>query len=200
MCTPTCRSERLAPPPLESWGAPGVVLGMGRGGASRALRTDRQSFGIVHPLDLTSSKIAAASEPATISVVRERSGRTRNRRGRHSLGIEPPVAPVGSTSLTPDDPRGATSTLPSDSERADAKFLTSCYFADPTNVRPFMERCGVETVEVLGCEGVVSEVEEELNQLADPEFEMWVDLNYRLGKNPKLLAASAHILHVGRNR
>jgi len=86
-----------------------------------------------------------------------------------------------------------------DSGRTDAAFLKTCYFADPGDVQPFMERCGVETIQILGCEGVVSEVEERLNELPPQELEKWVDLNYRLGKKPELLAASAHVLHVGRN-
>ena len=86
-----------------------------------------------------------------------------------------------------------------DSDRADATFLKSSYFADPVAVQPFMERCGLETLEVLGCEGIVSEVEEQLNQLLAPELAKWVDLSYRLGRKPELLAASAHVLHVGRH-
>ncbi len=85
-----------------------------------------------------------------------------------------------------------------DSERADATFLNGCYFAEPAEVQPFMERCGLETLSVLGCEGVVSEVEERLNDLPEADFSKWVDLNYRLGRRKELLAASAHVLHIGR--
>lgn len=84
------------------------------------------------------------------------------------------------------------------SARADAVFLNSCYFADPVQVAPFMERCGVQTLQVIGCEGVVSEVEERLNALAETDLDRWVALNYRLGKRPELIAASAHVMHVGR--
>ena len=44
--------------------------------------------------------------------------------------------------------------------------LSSCYCADPTEIRPLMDGLGLDTVEMIGCEGVV--------------------------------AASDHILHVGR--
>lgn len=84
------------------------------------------------------------------------------------------------------------------SDRADAAFLNTCYFADPVAVRPFMEACGVLTTQVLGCEGVVAEVEEGLNELGEEELRRWIDLNYRLGKKSELIAASAHVLHVGR--
>lgn len=84
-----------------------------------------------------------------------------------------------------------------ESDRADASFLKSCYFSDPVAVAPFMESCGVRTIQVLGCEGVVAEVEERLNELPDDALRKWIDLNYRLGKTPELVAASAHVLHVG---
>ena len=77
-------------------------------------------------------------------------------------------------------------------------FLRSCYCADPTEIRPFMERLGVHTVEMVGCEGVVAEVEERLNELPENDFARWVELNYSLGRRAELLAASAHILHIGR--
>ena len=51
---------------------------------------------------------------------------------------------------------------------------------------------------LVGCEGVVAEVEEQLNSLPEQELARWIDLNYRLGKRPELHAASAHLLHVGR--
>jgi S-adenosylmethionine-dependent methyltransferase len=76
-------------------------------------------------------------------------------------------------------------------------FLRTCYCADPPEIRPFMEAFGLRTLEMVGCEGVVAEVEERLNQLPEVEFESWVALNYKLGRNPELLAASAHILHIG---
>lgn len=85
-----------------------------------------------------------------------------------------------------------------ESVRSDATFLNSCYFADPMAVQPFMEGHGVKTLAVLGCEGVVAEVEERLNDLSPADLADWVDLNYRLGRRPELLAASAHVLHVGR--
>jgi hypothetical protein len=83
------------------------------------------------------------------------------------------------------------------SARADAVFLNSCVFADPVDVAPFMERCGVQTRQLIGREGVVSEVEERLNTLGAADLDRWVALNYELGKRPGLVAASAHVLHVG---
>ena len=78
-------------------------------------------------------------------------------------------------------------------------FLDTCYCADPLEIQPFMEGLGLTTLELVGCEGVVAEVEERLNELPPEDFDRWIDLNYRLGRRKELYAASAHLLHVGRN-
>jgi S-adenosylmethionine-dependent methyltransferase len=84
-------------------------------------------------------------------------------------------------------------------EAADG-FLRTCYCADPIEIRPFMELLGLDTIAMVGCERVVAEVEERLNDLPDVEFARWVALNYQLGRKAELLAASAHILHIGRTK
>lgn len=76
-------------------------------------------------------------------------------------------------------------------------FLRTCYCADPAEVRPLMERVGWHYVTMVGCEGIVAEVEERLNELDAVQFSNWVALNYELGRKPELLAASAHILYIG---
>jgi len=77
-------------------------------------------------------------------------------------------------------------------------FLDTCYCADPLEIQPFMEGLGLTTLDLLGCEGVVAEVEDKLNELSGEDFDRWIDLNYRLGRRKELHAASAHLLHVGR--
>jgi hypothetical protein len=79
-------------------------------------------------------------------------------------------------------------------------FLDTCYCADPLEIQPFMESLGLTTLDLIGCEGVVAEVEEQLNELPQEQFERWADLNYRLGRRQELHAASAHLLHVGRKQ
>ena len=77
-------------------------------------------------------------------------------------------------------------------------FLDTCYCADPLEIQAFMEGLGLTTLDLLGCEGVVAEVEDKLNELSGEDFDRWIDLNYRLGRRKELHAASAHLLHVGR--
>jgi ubiquinone/menaquinone biosynthesis C-methylase UbiE len=75
--------------------------------------------------------------------------------------------------------------------------FVNAYFAHPTEICPFMESAGLHMLNLIGCEGVVSAVEEKINQLSHPEFEQWVDLNYRLGQEPSLHGAAEHLLYVG---
>ena len=77
------------------------------------------------------------------------------------------------------------------------KSFVNAYFAHPREVVPFMERAGLQTLNLIGCEGVVSGVEEKINQLTREDFDLWVDLNYRLGQDPSLHGAAEHLLYIG---
>ena len=74
------------------------------------------------------------------------------------------------------------------------------YFAHPDEVEPLMAEAGLEKVKLLGVEGVVAGHEERVNALEGEAWEVWVDLNYRLGHEPSLFGASDHLLFVGRRR
>jgi len=82
--------------------------------------------------------------------------------------------------------------------RAEHFRRTSAYFAEPAEIKPLMESEGFRTLDVIACEGVISMIEEKVNELADEAFEVWVDLNYRLGRNPSLHGGAEHLLYVGR--
>ena len=77
--------------------------------------------------------------------------------------------------------------------------FTNAYFAHPDEIIPFMEAAGFATLALIGCEGVVAGHEENVNALQGEAWELWVDLNYRLGQDPALRGAADHLLHVGRN-
>jgi SAM-dependent methyltransferase len=78
------------------------------------------------------------------------------------------------------------------------KNFTSAYLARPDEIIPLMESAGFETLTMIGCEGVVAGHEERINALSGPAWERWVDLNYRLGKDPALRGAADHLLYVGK--
>lgn len=76
--------------------------------------------------------------------------------------------------------------------------FTDAYFAHPDEVTPLGEATGFETLLRLGCEGVVARHEAYVNSLEGKDFETWVDLNYRIGKDPAAIGAPRHILYVGK--
>jgi ubiquinone/menaquinone biosynthesis C-methylase UbiE len=71
------------------------------------------------------------------------------------------------------------------------------YYVHPGEVAPLMEACGLRTLKLVGCEGVVAGHEDKVNELTGAAWEAWVTLNYRLGQDPALHGASDHLLYVG---
>jgi len=78
--------------------------------------------------------------------------------------------------------------------------FTDAYLAHPSEVKPFMEAGGFETLDVIACEGIVGTCEDKINVLTGEQWEGWVELNYRLGKDPTVWGAAYHLLYVGRKR
>jgi ubiquinone/menaquinone biosynthesis C-methylase UbiE len=77
--------------------------------------------------------------------------------------------------------------------------FAKAYYAHPREVVPLMENCGVQTLLLLGCEGVVAGHEEKVNELQGEGWQAWVELNYRVGRDSSLYGASDHLLYVGQN-
>ncbi|MCP5099021.1 MAG: class I SAM-dependent methyltransferase [Chloroflexi bacterium] len=77
------------------------------------------------------------------------------------------------------------------------KGFVNAYFAHPTKIAPLMESVGLSTLNLIGCEGVVSAVEEKVNQLTGADWDLWVDFNYRMGQEPSLHGAAEHLLYIG---
>jgi S-adenosylmethionine-dependent methyltransferase len=75
--------------------------------------------------------------------------------------------------------------------------FTDAYLVEPREVVPFMEEAGFETVALLCCEGVTSMIDEKVNELEGGAWQAWVDLNYRLGKDPSAHGGAEHLLYVG---
>lgn len=76
--------------------------------------------------------------------------------------------------------------------------FTDSYFAHPTEIKPLMNKCGFENLDLICCEGCISLIEEKINELKGDAFDAWVDLNYRLGKDPSFHGAAEHLLYIGR--
>jgi S-adenosylmethionine-dependent methyltransferase len=75
--------------------------------------------------------------------------------------------------------------------------FAKAYYVHPDEVMPLMESCGLGTLRLVGCEGVVAGHQDKVNELTGEAWEAWVDLNYKLGQEPTLYGASDHLLFVG---
>jgi SAM-dependent methyltransferase len=75
--------------------------------------------------------------------------------------------------------------------------FTDVYLAHPTEIVPTMEAAGFSTLDLIGVEGVISMIREKVNELQGDAWETWVDLNYRLGKDPSNHGGAEHLLYVG---
>ena len=80
--------------------------------------------------------------------------------------------------------------------REDSAFPDS-YFAHPDEIVPLMDAGGFRHLLLQGCEGILAGHEETVNAADDELWPAWVDLNYRLGREPSLWGAADHLLYVG---
>ncbi len=76
--------------------------------------------------------------------------------------------------------------------------FTDSYYAHPGDAAEEIESAGFKLLELIGCEGVVAGHEERVNALEGEDWECWVELNERIGRDPQMLAASDHLLCVAR--
>ena len=98
-----------------------------------------------------------------------------------------------------DDPEGFEETLLTGVHPSGpAERYPDFYFAHPDEIRPLMQSAGFETVNLIGCEGVVAGHEETINQVEGELWQKWVELNYQLGQEPTLHGAADHLLYIGR--
>jgi ubiquinone/menaquinone biosynthesis C-methylase UbiE len=76
--------------------------------------------------------------------------------------------------------------------------FTDVYTARPEEVGPFVSSLGFRTVDLIGVEGVISMIREKVDALAGDDWERWMDVNYRLAKDPSTHGITEHLLYVGR--
>jgi len=87
----------------------------------------------------------------------------------------------------------ATGTLPP-RKKQELEFLA--HFDHPTGVGPLVQRAGFEVMSVLGVEGLVDQIEIEVNAQSGDTWEAWVDLNYRVAPDPTIHGCTAHLLVI----
>jgi hypothetical protein len=61
-----------------------------------------------------------------------------------------------------------------------------------------VESQGFQMIALLGVEGVVSMIEEKVNELTGAAWDAWVDLNYEVASDPSILGCVGHLLAVAR--
>lgn len=76
--------------------------------------------------------------------------------------------------------------------------FTDSYFASPHEMRKLMDSEKFETLDVVAAEGIISMIEEKINELHGQAFDAWVELNYALGKDPAIHGSAEHLLYVCR--
>jgi ubiquinone/menaquinone biosynthesis C-methylase UbiE len=75
--------------------------------------------------------------------------------------------------------------------------FTDIYLARPNEVAPFMNDAGFTSLDLIGCEGVISMIREKVDALTGDDWERWMDVNYRIGKDPSTHGTTEHLLYVG---
>jgi SAM-dependent methyltransferase len=78
--------------------------------------------------------------------------------------------------------------------------FTDAYYAHPHELRSLLEEEQLDVLAMVACEGVVSMIDERLRGLSGEAWQAWVDVNYRLGKDPAVQGAAEHVLAVGEKR
>lgn len=78
--------------------------------------------------------------------------------------------------------------------RDDLEFVA--HFAHPTDVVPLLRDEGFEVMTVLAAEGLVSMIEDAVNDLSGPAWDAWVDLNYRVANDSSIQGCVEHLLAV----
>jgi S-adenosylmethionine-dependent methyltransferase len=77
-------------------------------------------------------------------------------------------------------------------------FIDYTWFAHPAEIIPFMENAGLTSLDLIACEGIVSFIDDQVNELTGDLWDFWVNLNYRLGKDHTVHGAAEHLLYIGR--
>ena len=75
-----------------------------------------------------------------------------------------------------------------------------CHFFRSAGLRSLAESCGLETLEMAGCQGLSTGLQEATNAVRQDEvkWERWVDLVLRTCAEPAVVDMAEHILYVGR--
>jgi S-adenosylmethionine-dependent methyltransferase len=74
------------------------------------------------------------------------------------------------------------------------------YFANISEIAPLHEAAGFETLVVVGVEPAISADDESYNRLQGKQRQLWLDLLYEISAEPNIIAASRHLLYIGKKK
>ncbi len=74
------------------------------------------------------------------------------------------------------------------------------YFAQISEIAPLHEALGFETITLVGVEPAIAADDEAYNRLQGAQRQLWLDLLFELGAEPSIIAASRHLLYIGRKK
>jgi S-adenosylmethionine-dependent methyltransferase len=72
------------------------------------------------------------------------------------------------------------------------------YFATVPEIEPLHEAAGFETVALVAVEPGISADDESYNRLQGEQRRLWLELLYQVSAEPSIMAASRHLLYIGR--
>ncbi len=76
--------------------------------------------------------------------------------------------------------------------------FTQAYFIRHADILPFMKRFPLQTLHLLGSEGILSPCEPIISAQPPEVFEKWLELAIQVCEREDLLSYSEHFLHIGR--
>lgn len=74
------------------------------------------------------------------------------------------------------------------------------YFALVSEIAPLHEAVGFETLALVGVEPGISADDESYNKLQGKQRQLWLDLFYQISAETSIIAASRHLLYIGKKR
>ena len=78
--------------------------------------------------------------------------------------------------------------------------FTRAYFADVSEIMPFLARFPLEPVMIFGQEGIMSPCEERIMERSPEEIGRWLDLSEALAPRREYWGFSEHLMFVGRKK
>jgi hypothetical protein len=72
------------------------------------------------------------------------------------------------------------------------------YCAKVDEIGPMHEQFGISTLVLAGVEPAISASDQDYESLSDAHRQLWLDLLYRVSREPSMVASSRHLLYIGR--